>query len=630
MPKKVAGKTGAKPEGDDKSDKKKSRAFKDLKKMNEGRKDEEGKEPLKRKEIKVQRKMHENPNYHTEMHIKKLWEKLRNAETTEAKEAFVVKIFEAVKTGEKNMTEFAFAHDTTRVLQSCLQHGSADQRRVLFEQLKLKVPEMAASKYARNVVLKLIKYGERDIKDYCIENMGNIRKLVRSNIGQNVLEYAYNQFAQSKQRLNIISKLYGKTWTKLSKMETEPTLISVVEKNADFCETILTDFMEDLKALTEKEIMQQTISHKAFLDFFNLCLFMLHSENPKLVEKRKRISEIRCELIEELKASVIHMIHTPDGAKAGLHCIWFGTAKDRKLMLKTVKEFLVKVITSESGYLLSLGIIDSVDDTVLVKKMLISPLCKELDELMENKVARKTIWYILNARDPRAFLPDVTKLLEVGDQSQTYKKPRTVKYGEIKATAIPHILEWFSENIAKCILEPGLQPMLVAALSHSDSNQIMKDQENMLNTVHSAFAKKLNTDYSSDLHPLKQKGVAMSIKQILSMDRERTELKFSKVLAEICQSQLESWLGDNRGCFLLLQLLEVNDPETIELVKSAIGSNLVENREEIVKTKGGQLLLEKAIDSNGNFKMEYELNVKKVYAKPTAELKKEIENMETE
>ena len=57
------------------------------------------------------------------------------------------------------------------------------------------------------------------------------------------------------------------------------------------------------------------------------------------------------------------MIHTPDGAKAGLHCIWFGTAKDRKLMLKTVKEFLVKVITSESGYLLSLGIIDSVDDT---------------------------------------------------------------------------------------------------------------------------------------------------------------------------------------------------------------------------------------------------------------------------
>ena len=48
-------------------------------------------------------------------------------------------------------------------------------------------------------------------------------------------------------------------------------------------------------------------------------------------------------MIEELKASVIHMIHTPDGARAGLHCVWFGSAKDRKLILKTVKEFLVKV-----------------------------------------------------------------------------------------------------------------------------------------------------------------------------------------------------------------------------------------------------------------------------------------------
>ena len=43
---------------------------------------------------------------------------------------------------------------------------------------------MAQEKYARNVILKLIKYGERDIKDYCIEHIGNVRKLVRSNIGQ--------------------------------------------------------------------------------------------------------------------------------------------------------------------------------------------------------------------------------------------------------------------------------------------------------------------------------------------------------------------------------------------------------------------------------------------------------------
>ena len=117
---------------------------------------------------------------------------------------------------------------------------------------------MAQEKYARNVILKLIKYGERDIKDYCIEHIGNVRKLVRSNIGQvkilsflkvsynifqSVLEYAYNQFAQSKQRSEIVSKLYGKSWIRLSKTESEPTLISVIEKNMDYCGETFINFI---------------------------------------------------------------------------------------------------------------------------------------------------------------------------------------------------------------------------------------------------------------------------------------------------------------------------------------------------------------------------------------------------
>jgi len=59
---------------------------------------------------------------------------------------------------------------------------------------------------------------KREIKDFCIENLGNVRKLVRSNVGQGVLEYAYNQFAQSKQRHNMIKTLYGKSYTRLSKV----------------------------------------------------------------------------------------------------------------------------------------------------------------------------------------------------------------------------------------------------------------------------------------------------------------------------------------------------------------------------------------------------------------------------
>jgi len=114
-----------------------------------------------------------------------------------------------------------------------------------------------------------------------------------------------------------------------------------------------------------------------------------------------------------------------------------------------------------------------------------------IDTLMKEKPARKVIWYILNARDPKTFLPDVVKLLEVGDQSMTCKKPRHVKYSELKSAAMPHLLEWFSENIDTCLSDSGLLPMLVTALGHDDKNFIFKDDENMLTTVHKALASKV-------------------------------------------------------------------------------------------------------------------------------------------
>ena len=140
-----------------------------------------------------------------------------------------------------------------------------------------------------------------------------------------------------------------------------------------------------------------------------------------------------------------------------------------------------------------------------------------------------------------------------------------MKYAEIKTAAMPHVLEWFSENTAKCFADAGLLPMLVTALNHDDKNYIFKDEENMLSTCHLSIAKKvwitdftywacslfisfqLNMDYTSEDHPLRMKGVQMSIRKILAFDQSRVQYKFSKILAETCEGVLATWLSDNRG-----------------------------------------------------------------------------------
>ena len=53
---------------------------------------EEKKEPLNKKELKRERKKRDNPNYDTEMSLKKMWEILRNSENEKEKETNVNKI----------------------------------------------------------------------------------------------------------------------------------------------------------------------------------------------------------------------------------------------------------------------------------------------------------------------------------------------------------------------------------------------------------------------------------------------------------------------------------------------------------------------------------------------------------
>ena len=96
------------------------------------------------------------------------------------------------------------------------------------------------------------------------------------------------------------------------------------------------------------------------------------------------------EMIEHLREVVVNILHTKEGAKVTLNCLWHGTAKvsvcahmhacvygycdiqDRKLIVKSFKTFVRKICVEENGHMVMLGLFDCVDDTVLVKKALLS------------------------------------------------------------------------------------------------------------------------------------------------------------------------------------------------------------------------------------------------------------------
>ena len=66
-----------------------------------------------------------------------------------------------------------------------------------------------------------------------------------------------------------------------------------------------------------------------------------------------------------------------------------------------------------------------------------------------------------------------------------------VKYTELKQTAVPLILEWFSENLDFVFSDPGLLPILIVAMANNEEQFIMKGEENILLTLQTAIAKKV-------------------------------------------------------------------------------------------------------------------------------------------
>jgi pumilio family protein 6 len=76
-------------------------------------------------------------------------------------------------------------------------------------------------------------------------------------------------------------------------------------------------------------------------------------------------------MIELMHKAIVQVLHTKEGSRVAMICIWHGTPKDRKAIIKSFKTYIRKICMEEYGHLVMLAVFDSVDDTVLVKKVII-------------------------------------------------------------------------------------------------------------------------------------------------------------------------------------------------------------------------------------------------------------------
>ncbi|KAH9495187.1 Pumilio 3, partial [Bulinus truncatus] len=489
-----------------------------------------------RKELKQQRKMVKN-NFQLIENAKKCWEELRRHDLADSKRRKICDDLMKLVTGK--IKELSGVHDSARVIQCLVQYGTEEQRNTIFNELKDDICDLCKLKYAKYVVRKLIKYGTKELRNQLFSKFhGQVRKLIKHKEASDIIEYAFNEFATAPQRLAILEEFYGPTFT-LFKEHAHQTLDQIIKEQPEKKDMVIRSLRDALLPLIDKEILDYSLVHKVFHDFFTYA-----------DDKSKK------EMIDGLKDHIPHLLHTKDGTRVAMHCTWNGSAKDRKVIVKSLKTHVLKICKEEHGHLLLMAIFDSVDDTVFVQKAVIDEMMKSIDEVVQDQHGRKVLLYLLVPRDPHHFHPDIVKILKEGDGNPTSKKDRVVRAKELCDHASPHLIKYLENNALKMMSNSNLV-LLVKAIITNASGDVVPAMRSIAELV----AQPCSTADGA-INMIEHPACHIALKKIIANDKARMEagngILFSAILLEaLPKSTIKVWAASNRGCFILVSLLEV-------------------------------------------------------------------------
>ncbi|XP_067106439.1 pumilio homolog 3 isoform X1 [Osmerus mordax] len=530
----------------------------------------------KKKDLKVSRQQLEGKErFQIISRAKQVWEILRKKDCSKAKRAELVKELHDLIQGK--VKSIAFAHDSTRVLQCYIQFGNDQQRQEVLAELQEHMVELSKSKYAKNIVKKFLMYGNKEqVQSVMLAFKGKVKQMLRHSEASSVVEYAYDEKAVLAQRLMLTEELYGNTFTVCKSSEC-PTLEKVLETHPTKNNTILDEMKQNLTPMAQKEaVVKHSLVHKVFLDFF------LHAP-----------AKLRTEMIESIREAVVYMAHTHDGARVAMHCLWHGTPKDRKVIIKTMKTYMVKFATGEFGHLVLLAVFDCVDDTKLVKQAVLLEILSSLDDVITNKYGRKVLLYLLSPRDRAHLLPEILQVLQRGDGNAHSKKDAALRRQELLEAVSPPLLQHLCDNAASMATDKAVSVTISDILGAAVGD---------LRPAMEAVAELAAADFTpggtdGQLHMCEHAAGHLVLKWLIEQDAKIQEAgreeRFSRVLLEkVGLEQMQNWVHVNRGAMVLCSLLKSADVDVAAEVKEGLMS-MTSDLKKIKNSKGVEVLLEK-------------------------------------
>ena len=294
---------------------------------------------------------------------KSIWNKLR-LKTNTAKENRDL-MDELIPLIEGKANQIALQHDASRVVQAAIQFGTEKERRAIWKELCVDsaVLELCKSQYANFVVLKVIKYCHND--EECVNLLikafkGNMTRLAVHAVASRVIEALFTTLTP-KQTAVLKQEFYGPHFSlfaaDLVQEGPPPTLESNLASAPDKRDKTM-DFVRNLvNKCMEKSLYGYTYFQELLAEYIDVA----------------GATEVRS-LASVAADNVVHLISTRAGTRAAASLVTYGTAKDRKRIMKSLKGYSRSGLLHHDAYLAILRLVQLTDDTVSVQKNLLNEL----------------------------------------------------------------------------------------------------------------------------------------------------------------------------------------------------------------------------------------------------------------
>ncbi|CDW78334.1 pumilio domain-containing protein kiaa0020 homolog [Stylonychia lemnae] len=486
--------------------------------------------------------------------------------------------------------ELLYKHDGCRILQALLKYGNKEQKTKVVESIKPHYLHVMSQKYSHYLASKAYLHAPMpEQKQYFRTTVTTeINKYIIHAYASEVIEYIYGLSTDQEKREMVFS-FYGNYFLLLKEVEEDGintkniTLKEFLDKKPQLADQILHKLEKVSQKVVEKGLTRHTIVQAILYDFF---------KTAKDVERLKNIADSLKEALPTLLASY-------KGLYVACACFNLLDAKDRKTVIKSLKDVLNEMLTNKISHLFVIHILNNLDDTQLAKKKIITEILKNIDEFISDKYYQQVIIGVLQPRSKRYFIAEELEAFEALKEHTSSKKPEEVRRAELLKCLLKPLEAFFEENLSYYLLEINKNQVLKCVLQCIIEVGCGVEHQDLIDEMFRQAIKKEAYEKEGG-----EKGILLGhqdlhrvLKELVKQEREQEDTKetltFSNTIGSVLLKNFDDVIR-SRAVFILLELIEHEETKAIVLSQVQKNKKTIEKiRKELPKAKGIEILLKK-------------------------------------